>query len=132
MQLATVENELGKIRSGIYCPELSDIEDRLANISDNFFSIQRAITSPQDHLHEVLDIEVSEVDNDAISEILTQLGWEWFPRELNRVYSAHERVYRKADAKRQQILTNRIILLSFLAVLLSTTTSVFSFVGGSL
>ena len=121
-QLIALEKRLDNLSAGVWSSEFSRINDELSALSSDFFEVQRVISSPEDHLHELIDIPRDEVSEKAVSEILTQLGWEWFPRELNRVYSVQERVYRKADAKSQQMLTNRIILLSFLAFVISAST----------
>lgn len=121
-QLVALEWRLDDLSAGIWSRELSEIDNELSVLSSDFLQIQRVITSPEDYLHELINIPQDQVSNKAVSEILTQLGWEWFPRELNRVYSVQERVYRKADAKNQQMLTNRIILLSLLAFVISTST----------
>lgn len=121
-QLIVLEKRLDNLNAGVWSSELSKINHELSALSSDFFEVQRVILSPGDHLHELIGISRNGVSEKAVSEILTQLGWEWFPRELNRVYSVQERVYRKADAKSQQMLTNRIILLSFLAVILSAST----------
>jgi hypothetical protein len=121
-QLIALEKRLDNLTAGVWSSELARINDELSALSSDFFEVQRVISSPEDHLHELIDIPRDKVSEKAVSEILTQLGWEWFPRELNRVYSVQERVYRKADAKSQQMLTNRIILLSFLAFVISAST----------
>lgn len=123
-QLIALEKRLDNLSPGVWSSELSGISDELSALSSDFFELQRVIARPEDHLHELIEIPCDEVSEKAVSEILTQLGWEWFPRELNRVYSVQERVYRKADAKSQQMLTNRIILLSFLAFVISASTFV--------
>lgn len=104
-QLVVLEKKLDNVNVGVWSRELSEINDQPSVLSSGFFKIQRVITSPEDHLHELIDVPQDQVSRKAVSEILTQLGWEWFPRELNRVYSVQERVYRKADAKSQQMLT---------------------------
>jgi hypothetical protein len=121
-QLIVLEKRLDNLSPGVWSSELSKINDELSALSSEFFDVQRVILSPGDHLHELIDIPRNEVSEKAVSEILTQLGWKWFPRELNRMYSVQERVYRKADAKSQQMLTNRIILLFSLAVIISAST----------
>lgn len=104
-QLIALEKRLDDLSAGVWSRELSKIDDELSILSSDFFEVQSVISSPEDHLHELLDIPRDEVSEKAVSEILTQLGWEWFPREMDRVYSVQERVYRKADAKSQQMLT---------------------------
>jgi hypothetical protein len=121
-QLIVLEKRLDYLSAGVWSSEVSKINDELSALSSEFFEVQRVIMSRGDHLHELIGIPRNEVSEKAVSEILTQLGWEWFPRELNRLYSVQERVYRKADAKSQQMLTNRIILLSSLAVIISAST----------
>ena len=120
-QLVNLENRIDEVDASFRSGDLKTISRELSGVSNNIQKIQKGITSPDEHLHESLNIEQDEIDPDAVSEILTQLGWEWFPRELNRLYSTQDRVFRKADAKKQQFLTNRIVLLSFIAVILSVT-----------
>lgn len=127
-KLVAIEKRLDDLNVGIWSRELSEINDQLSVLSSDFFKIQRVISSPEDHLHELIDVPQDQVSNKAVSEILTQLGWEWFPRELNRVYSVQERVYRKSDAKSQQMLTNRIVFLSLLAFTLSASSFAIQFI----
>lgn len=99
---------------------LRQVDKELRDVSERIFTIQRAINSPDGNLNELLDIDASEVDESAVSEILTQLGWEWLPRELDRLYTTQSRVTSKLNAKKQRILTNRIVFLSLIAIIFSS------------
>jgi hypothetical protein len=118
-ELNRLEHRINNIDSTLWSCELRDMSKDIKTVSDDIHTIQRAINSPDDSLHEPLNIEEEEIDNAAVSEILTQLGWEWFPRELNRIYSTQSRVFNRFDSKKQRMLTNRIVLLSLLAVVVS-------------
>lgn len=118
-QLADLERRVDEVDSSYWSNELRRVSEELSDVSGDIYRFQKGITSPDENLSESIDIDSSEVDAGAVSEILTQLGWEWLPRELDRLYSTQDRVQRKVDAKKQRLATNRIVLLSFIAVILS-------------
>jgi hypothetical protein len=128
-QLAELEKDIDKINPTLRSKKIKIISKDLENISEDIYLIQKCINSPNNYLHEILEISEEEVDELAVNEILTQLGWEWFPRELNRLYSTQSRVFSKLGAKKQHILTNRIVVLSFVAVFLSIVSILSSSLG---
>ncbi|MCU4743250.1 hypothetical protein [Natronoglomus mannanivorans] len=104
-ELIDLEKRVDGISPSIVGRGVQSVSTDLLDVSDDLYRFQKAVSSPEDHLHAVLGIEQGEVDSGAVSEILTQLGWEWFPRELDRLYSTQDRVIRKVDAKKQRVLT---------------------------
>jgi hypothetical protein len=118
-QLVELERDINKINPTLRSKKAKRISKDLERISEDIYLIQKCINSPNNYLHEILETSEEEVDELAVNEILTQLESEWFPRELDRLYSTQSRVFRKLGAKKQHILTNRIVVLSFIAVFLS-------------
>lgn len=97
-----------------------------SQIASTVHNIQKTTSKPDSYLHDLIQVDKSEVENKAVSEIMTQLGWEYFPRHLNRFLNLYERVGRGLDSKKQQLLTTGIILVSFVAILISAFTLVVS------
>lgn len=95
------------------------MSNEYAELSSTVHSIQKTTSKPDSYLHELIDIDQGKVENKAVSQILTQLGWEFFPRHLNRFLNLYEQVGRGIDSKKQQLLTTCIILVSLIAILIS-------------
>ena len=125
-KLADLEKELSNISSvnPLQWFRLQRASNEYAELSSTVHSIQKTTSKPDSYLHELIDIDKDEVEDGAVSQILTQLGWEYFPRHLNRFLNLHERVGRGLDSKKQQLLTTCIILVSFVTVLISIFTLV--------
>ena len=123
-RLADLEKDISEISSvnPLHWFRLRRARNEYAKLSSTAYHFQRTTSNPGTHLHRLIDIDVSKVENRAISQILTQLGWEFFPRHLNRFLSSYERVGRQLNSKKQQLLTTCVILVSFVALLISMAT----------
>lgn len=125
-KLADLEEDLSETSptNPIQWFRLRRTRHKYAELSSTVHGIQKTTSKPDSHLHDLIGIDEDEIDEKAINQILTQLGWEFFPRHLNRFLNLYERVGRELDSKKQQLLTTCILLVSFVAVLVSTATLV--------
>lgn len=125
-KLADLEKEISEISSvnPLDWRRLQRVRNEYAELSSLVHSIQKTTSKPDSHLHDLIDIDQGKVENKAISQILTQLGWEYFPRHLNRFLNLYERVGGRLDSKKQQLLTTCIILVSLVAILISVSSVV--------
>lgn len=133
-ELADLEKDISSISSvnPLDWKRLKQAENEYAELSSTVHGIQKTTSKPDSYLHDLIDIDQDEVEPKAVSQILTQLGWEYFPRHLNRFLNLHERVGRRLDSKKQQLLTTCIILVSSVAILISVFSLVAtSFAGNS-
>lgn len=125
-KLADLDKEISDISSvnPIDWWRLQRASNEYAELSSTVHSIQKTTSKPDSYLHELIDIDQGEVENKAVSQILTQLGWEFFPRHLNRFLNLYERVGGGIDSKKQQLLTTCIIFVSLVAILISVSSLV--------
>jgi hypothetical protein len=125
-ELADLEKELSEISSvnPFQWSRLQRAMGKYAEISSTVHRFQKTTTDPESHLHDLID--VNNIESAAVSDITTQLGWEFFPRHLNRFLNLYERVGRELDSKKQQLLTTGILLVSFVALLVTMMTQIAS------
>ena len=125
-ELADLEKEISDISpvNPLHWGKLKQARNEYAELSLTVHSIQKTTSKPDSYLHELIDRDQDEVENTAVSQILTQLGWEFFPRHLSRFLDLHERVGSRLDSKKQQLLTTCIILVSLVAILISMSSIV--------
>lgn len=123
-KLADLEKEISDISpvNPFHWRKLRQARNKYRKLSSLVHDIQKTTSKPDSHLHKLINIDEERVENTAISQILTQLGWEFFPRHLHRFLNLYERVGRELDSKKQQLLTTGIILVSVVAVLISVIT----------
>jgi hypothetical protein len=123
-KLADLEEDLSKTSSTnpVQWFRLRRTGHEYAELSSTVHRIQKTTSKPDSYLHDLISIDEDDVDEKAINQILTQLGWEFFPRHLNRFLNLYERVGRELDSKKQQLLTTCILSISLVAVLVSTAT----------
>lgn len=126
--LANIEEDITEISliNPLCWREMRRVQEEFATVSSAVHEVQRAAANPENHLHEVIDIEEDSIDDLAVSQILTQLGWEYLPRFLDRLLTSHDRVGGRLDAKRQQRLAFLIVVFSLVAVVLSIISISFS------
>lgn len=113
-ELADLEKQISNISSinPLHLWRLRRIENKYTEISTKVHQFQKTTSKPDSNLHELIGIDKDGIDNNAVSQIMTQLGWEFFPRHLNRFLNLYERAGRELSSKKQQLLTTCIILVS--------------------